>query len=76
MTASELAELEAFYALEPFGPKVDDFRFAQLCAVMSKPYAKKGKAPKPSDFMHDDRDLTPIPTEQMKAKLMAAFGIK
>ena len=73
--ADDLAQLEAFYELEPFGPRIEDFQHAQLCAATISPYSKS--SPKPSDFMHNDDPLPePLSAEELKAKTLRAFGIR
>lgn len=77
LTSAQLAEWEAFYQLEPFGPQAEDVRFAQLTALIANVNRAKGEpAVKVSDAMLGDQ-TKPEPTEdELRAKILGAFGIK
>ncbi len=52
MTAGQVAEWEAFFALEPWGGLRDDLRAGKLCAavVNAAPFRGGGPARMPADF--------------------------
>jgi hypothetical protein len=74
LTAQQWAECLEYYALEPFGPTVDDVRHGMQCATMLAPYMKKGQPANPHHFMIRPPDPPELTTEQTKAFFRAALG--
>jgi hypothetical protein len=65
MTAAFWAECLEYYALEPFGPAVDDLRHGMLCATVLAPHMRKGVVADPCDYMvrrPPPREMTPEET--------------
>jgi hypothetical protein len=75
LTAGELAEWEAFYALEPWGELRADQRFAKVvAAIFNTAFGRTKDTPtmKPSDVFDT---LAPDPLEtQTPAQMRAAIG--
>ncbi len=81
MTSREMAEMEAYSSIEPFGFDMYNLMQAAICCATVAPWAKKGKEPKVSDFMFDfagdHRDDGKITDPNMMVALfkgMAAHG--
>ena len=53
MSAPLLAEWLAFWRLEPWGEQRADLRAGIVAAACTAPWAGRGKAPRPADFMPD-----------------------
>lgn len=52
VTASEFAEWQAFYRLDPFGEERADYRMAILAALTTNLWLEKGDKPtRPEDFL-------------------------
>jgi hypothetical protein len=74
MTATQLAEWEAFCALEPFGAQVEDHRagiVASAVANFAGKTLRKGKELGPSDFFPS---RTPKPKVNVRDQVHAIFG--
>lgn len=57
-----------FYALEPWGPLMDDLRHGLLCATVIAPHMKKGATADPRNYMlrpPEEPELSPGKTEQL-----------
>ena len=53
--SAELSEWIAFYELEPFGPRRDNYHAGMIAAMIANSNRAKGaKAVSPSDFMLED----------------------
>ena len=53
--SAELSEWIAFYELEPFGPRRDNYHAGMISSVLANIHRAKGaKAISPSDFMLED----------------------
>lgn len=66
-TPAELRELEIAYELEPWGDQRDDLRTGIVASAAVAPYAKKGRQPRPIDFMpFADRSKPRQTDEQMR----------
>ena len=51
-TSMELSEWEAFYEIEPFGPRTESWLLAQIAATLININRKKGKTPvHPEDLL-------------------------
>lgn len=72
MTCREFIDWQIMYGIEPWGELRSDLRMGILASAVLAPHAKKGKEPKPKDFMPDfteskaDRKQTP----QQQAAIM------
>jgi hypothetical protein len=77
LTASQMAEWEAFFKLEPFGTEMDNLRTGMICSTIMNAVtaifhdSKKGKPHRyvPSDFFPDGEEKKPQTAEEMAAKL-------
>jgi hypothetical protein len=77
MTAGEMAEWEAFFALEPWGGLRDDLRAATVAATVanSAPFRGPGKGRKPADFFATLAPPRKRPGRaELAEKLNAFFG--
>jgi uncharacterized protein DUF4035 len=72
----ELQEWAALYSRQPFGPWREDFRAAQICAVIANtnrnPKTKKDPYT-PQDFMPFDRKPTEEPEDKIAPETRAWF---
>jgi hypothetical protein len=78
LTASQLAEWEAFYRLEPFGNEQDNHRFGMICTVIMSAieqiFGDKKRKPhkwQPSDFFPTEEKPKTQTADEMKQKLMS-----
>lgn len=73
--AGEIAEWQAFDALEPFGPDATDIRYGRLTQILANAY--RGKDARP--FTLEDTMLAarpaPAPAD-LTEKALRAFGIQ
>jgi hypothetical protein len=76
MTASQMAEWEAYFALEPWGGQQDDHRAGMVCAsVTNTAIGRQGKPRKPSDFFPTLAPPRVKPTAaELREKADAFFG--
>jgi hypothetical protein len=51
MTASDLLEWEALYAIDPWGEQRADLRAGIIASATVAPHCRKHQMPKPADFM-------------------------
>ncbi len=75
VTGKEFAEWMAYYALEPFGQEAENWRTAQLLAMLWNINSKKKRSPE--DFMPKvggDTAPTPDVVKKKLDVLMAAWG--
>lgn len=79
-TSADIAELEAYDRLDPFGETRADYRACLVAAVIANanPFRKKNaKAVNPMDLMPQFGDREPVSDEEIIAKakrMCAAFG--
>jgi hypothetical protein len=74
MTASQLAEWEAFSLLEPFGSSAEDHRFGVVASTVANFAGKSvrpGREVKPSDLFPS---RIPKPKPDIRAQIHAVFG--
>lgn len=86
ISAAELAEWMAFYALAPFGPEAEWLRHGVVCAAISNLMRSGGRAAMPQDFMPRRPDdapamaMTPAQAraqrDLVRAQLAAVFAGK
>ena len=70
MTAHEFAEWLAYSAVEPFGPRADEWRAGVLASAVVAPHIKSGaKKPEPPDFFPTLRPDGPV-KRQTPAQMM------
>lgn len=70
MTAAEFMEWVAFMRLDPFGSEREDWRSAQICAVVAN--AVGGAKTKVRDFMLNGNE--PVPFKEAGKALSEYFG--
>lgn len=74
MSSREFTHWRAYYALEPFGFEIDNFRMGQICSAVVNvaPRGKHAKAVTPSMFYPTSKDsragLTPEQAEHLRKK--------
>jgi len=51
ISSRQWRQWRAYYLLEPFGPREEDYRLAQVCAMMRNLWAG-GERRSPADYMH------------------------
>lgn len=78
MSARELSEWMAYYAIEPFGEQREDYRAGLLAATVANcaGAGKKGKALQPTDFIPiytQPKQVSFIDRKQEQARQMAMF---
>jgi hypothetical protein len=61
-SAVDLRWWEAFYRLEPWGPRQDELRFARLCQLFDNCWMTREKPARLADFM----SLDPLELEQLE----------
>lgn len=73
LTSSQLAEWEAFYKIEPWGCRVEDYRFGVVASTLLSPSIKKGrKVPKWNEiFPEYVKTPKKQSVEEMKSILMS-----
>ena len=70
-----MAEWEAFYRLEPFGPHAEDVRLAQLTALTANVHrGKDGRRVGIADVMLGEQ-APAAPAPDLDAKILRAFGV-
>ena len=75
ISASELAEWQAFDRIEPFGDARQDFNTGVICQQI---HAVMGKRTKPADFMYLHEPAKPkeeLTEEQLSRRIAAGFGV-
>ena len=78
MSARELSEWMAYYAIEPFGEQRDDYRAGLIAATVANcaGAGKKGKALQPTDFIPiytQPKQVSFIDRKQEQARQMSLF---
>jgi hypothetical protein len=79
LSATQIAEWEAFDKLEPIGKLRDDYRTALLCTLIANMFSnKKSKPAKLTDFLlqWDKKPKKRQTIEEMKSMLQLIFGKK
>lgn len=77
MTATELAEWDAFLALEPWGAEAADHRAGVIAATIANVNRRKGSAPfQPSDFFPSRAQAFLQASMSVADKVKAFFGWK
>lgn len=73
LTADEIVDWLAYYSIEPFGERRDDWRMANIMALMANAYSAGKKRFKPSDFLPEEPRKPPSPDEvAMKVRSILA----
>lgn len=68
ISSAQLAEWEAFYKLEPFGPEADNWNFANVIAQIANMFSgKKGRRKKAQDFILKIR--SPVQSKQSSEQI-------
>lgn len=78
MSASQMAEWEDFFELEPYGSEIDALRSGQAAYALACIHRDPNKrAPELSDFAIGVRKQPPEPQtfNQLASTLMEAFGV-
>lgn len=74
LDAAELAEWEAFYAVEPWGEQRRDWQTALLASILANQWRGKGSPARVKDFLPDYWKEPQQPVDRMiaMAKMFAA----
>lgn len=83
LTGPLLTEWQAFYSIEPFGEWRDDYRSAQICAMIANTTRDPEKRPDPyvpNDFMLKMVETPKVrkvklSPDELKSKILKAFGV-
>ncbi len=74
MLATDLAEWEELYRLDPWGPERSDLAMGLLCSLLDSCHRTRGQTPAPSEFMpYLGRLLGPEPDQDID-DMKAAFA--
>lgn len=78
LTAAQIAEWEAFYELEPFGPLRDDLRAGLTAAAIANRiprFSQGGKALRPEDLFPTLRSGTRQQSREQLQRAMAGIAV-